>query len=114
MFHKPTQLQGLRLLEDALGLPLTKCPFAICLKLVKALGKICPVKSRPRTRDACIEKLCAHIDLIRANRQMLRKMIGLSEIHGADEGLVDQDPDDNLYTFFDGRNFTLVSLDYFR
>ena len=53
-------------------------------------------QSRPRTKDAMLKKLCAHLDVIRANRQTLRTMIGFSELH---------DADDIVYPAVDDENF---------
>ena len=71
-------------------------------KLLIAVRNIFQVQLRPRTKDAMLKKLCAHLDVIRANRQTLRTKIGFSELHDAngivyaavdDENFIDADED---------------------
>ena len=68
-----------------------------------------------------LKKLCAHLDVIRANRQTLRTKIGFSELHDADdivypavvdenfidadEDPVDQNHNDSVYAAVDDENF---------
>ena len=128
MSEKATQLQYMRLLADALGVPVTNWDCKRLQKLLTAVRNIFQVQSRPRTKDAYLKKLCAHLDVIQANRQTLRTEIGFSErpdaddivypavvdenFIDADEDPVDQNHNDIVYAAVDDENFNIEDLDF--